>query len=101
MKNRYVLVGALSLVCFGAAADPTWGPLERITSVETSPSGTFVASPSYSACGSTQTKVALTDVQTIKQLYATALSAYLTGKPVRLLTDGCEGPYYRLFGIAF
>ena len=83
------------------AAAPTWGPLEQITSIENGPSGTFVASPSYTSCGSTQTMLSVTDPQAAKQLYATALLAYSIGKPVRLLTDGCTGPYPRLLGITF
>lgn len=100
MKNLALLSTLLSAT-FHAAAAPAWGPLELISSIESSPSGLFIASPSYGACGSVQTKVVLTDSQAIKHLYATALTAYSTGRPVRLLTDGCDGPYHRLLGITF
>lgn len=90
---------SLLLATSRIAAAPAWGPLEAITSIENSPSGLFIASPSYGGCGSIQTKVVLTDVHAVKQLYAAALTAYSTGRPVRLLTDGCEGPYHRLLGI--
>jgi len=98
---KIAMLAAASLTSLAAGATPSWGPLEQITSLESSPSGVFVASPSYSACGSTQTIVTLTDAQAIRQLYATALAAYTAGRPVRLLTDGCTGQYYRLFGISF
>jgi hypothetical protein len=98
MKIISIIVSTL-LASASASAAPSWGPLEQISSIESSTSGLFVASPSYSTCGSTFTKVVLTDPQAIKLLYAAALAAYLSGKPVRLFTDGCEGAHYRLLGI--
>jgi hypothetical protein len=99
MQKTAAFVAAL-FISLPASAAPSWGPLEQISSIESSPSGIFIASPTYSACGSTQTIVTLADSQAVKQLYATALTAYVAGRPVRLLTDGCIGPYYRLLGIS-
>lgn len=80
----------------------TWGPSERITSIEVGANFVYIASPSYTACGSATGQTLLTmDVASAKEIYAAALEAYTNNKPVKLYTDGCVSGYSKVLRIMF
>ena len=76
-------------------ASPIWGPKEYITSIEVGSGAAYFASPSYTSCGSESGFTRLDFGATnAREIYAAILAAYSSGKPVKLLTNGCTGPYY-------
>jgi hypothetical protein len=107
LKKRILTAVLLALINGSSQAlawesSQQWGPPELLSLVETSTSGIFVAAPSTTRCGGTQAGMVETDPLQRAQLFALALAAYRTGKPVRLLTyGGCNHSYVPLAGISF
>ena len=102
--SKIIQFGSLVLIAFSSSAfaAPGWGPQENITSIEVGAGAVYLASPSYTTCGSATGQTILSfNTTNAKEIYAAALAAYTSGKPVKLFTDGCTGPYYNVIRITY
>ena len=103
--KNIISVVCLVLISFSSSAfatPPSWGPLEKITSIEVGAGAAYFSSPSYNACGSSTGQTMLSfNTENAKEIYAAVLAAYTSGKPVKLYTDGCIGPYYNVLRASY
>lgn len=99
--KKTLLIALFSLlVLTDVVSAASWGPSENILSIEVGMTAVYFSSPSYTACGSSQVQLSWS-TPGAKEMYATVLAAYLSGKPVKLYTDGCNGPYYVVKAVLF
>jgi hypothetical protein len=94
-KSVIGTVGSLALLAAaGAAQAGDWGQAERILTLTADPDAAYFSAPSYTACGNAEGWTQLSwSLANAKQIYSTLLTAYTTGRQVKLYTEGCNGQY--------